>query len=696
MTEAPQKQTGLKDRQMSTWLKWGLVCLFVMWLFFTLSAYFVVQKPLTAGQMSELASQIDSWFSFSWSATAVFRSLLDLLTAIWFALMALGIGLWLLGWLKLPLESALERGLYALGIGFGTVALLVLLLGLAGLLQTAMLAAAAVVLTVAGLPQAVPYLRGIRPSRPPAVLAVFLIAAIGLALFVALLPPFSWDAISYHLKGPQLYLAAGRIQPVPEPQHIAPIYFPNLFEMLFMLAMAIRGDVAAKVIHFLFLFFLGGMVYLIARDQVKVQNPWLAIAFYATIPMVFALAAQAYNDLSLAFYQLGAITAVFQWQKAAPEQKRRWLILSGIFCGFALGHKYTSFYTPIALAAIIAWQFKGRWLGAIRPLFTFSLTAGLVGLPWYLKNIILTGNPVYPFVFGGTGWDDYLSRAYADPGSGIGLDPIALLRIPYDLTTGIHDVSGDGQMGPLFLAFLPLLLIYTFYHWRRRTPRPLRQILFFALVQFLFWTMGVISSAGLWQGRQLFSMFVLLCPVLAWIVEDLARHDHPQFSLRRFVILVLAVVLGLNLISQAGSWLEKAPHRFVLGAEGRDETLNRLLGPHYAATHELAQLLPPEAVVTFLMEPRSYYCQIECRPDLLLTKLGHLEHQYHDADGIAAAWQAEGISHVLVFDAGYEFAVETDMAFALPENENLMDAFYENWLEPVSSWDDAYTLYAIR
>ena len=27
--------------------------------------------------------------------------------------------------------------------------------------------------------------------------------------------------------------------------------------------------------------------------------------------------------------------------------------------------------------------------------------AGLVALPWYLRNLIETGNPVYPLVFGG-------------------------------------------------------------------------------------------------------------------------------------------------------------------------------------------------------------------------------------------------------------------------------------------------------
>lgn len=676
------------------WLKWGLIFLFGLWMALALGAYYVAQKPFDPVQLAQVAATRDVWLRLPFSPTAVVRSLLDLLTAVWLAWVALGVGLWALRRLQLRPESDLATAVFGIGLGFGMLALGMLGLGVLGLLQTAVFLGLLVLLTLLTGPAALRFWRQhFRPARPPRALGLYLLLVGGMALLAALLPPHSWDGLSYHLKGPQLYLAAGRIQPVPDPAHLAPIHFPNLFEMLFMLAMGIRGDAVAHLLHFLFAFFLGGMVYLAARDTVQVRQPWLAVLFYVAMPLTLALASIAYNDLSFAFFQLGALFALLQWQK---EGRAGWLAAAGIFCGLAMGHKYTSFVTPLALAALLVWGYRGQWRRAARPLLQLTLITTLVAAPWYLKNIWLTGNPVYPFVFAGAGWDAFLSLAYADPGSGIDWDLIALLRLPYDLTIGINDVSGDGQVGPFFLIFLPLLLLFGLTRMGRGAPRPWRQYLFFALVQYLFWTVGVINSAGLNQTRQLFSAFVVLCPVLAWVLEALAAYDHPQFSLKRFMGLVLAFALVLNLVGYVLAWLPKAPHAYALGSDTRAETLARLLGIHYVALAGVNAVVPDEGVVQFLWEPRSYYCQVDCRPDVLLYKFTHLEHLYEEAPAIAGAWRAEGVTHVLIFEAGYAFAVANEMAFIAPQETAVVDELRQNWLETVAAWPDGYTLYALR
>ncbi|MCP4360098.1 MAG: hypothetical protein GY796_18995 [Chloroflexi bacterium] len=676
------------------WIKWGAIILFVLWMFFGLSMYYGVQRPFNPTQLTALSQTTDVWLRLSFSLPALGRSLLDMLAALWLAFVALGLGLWILAILQLGPESDLETFLYAVGLGFGLLGILVLLLGMAGLVGTAVYLILFLLLTLLTAKKAFLFLRDrFRPARPSPLITVYLIIAISLTLFVALLPPTSWDAISYHLKGPQIYLAAGRIVPTLDNAHIAPIYFPNLFEMLFMLAMGLRGDVTAKLLHFLFSFFLGALVYLAARDQVQVKDPWLAVVFYYAIPMVLVLAGQAYNDLSLAFSQIVALLALFQWQRF---RRNKWLVLSGLFCGLAMGHKYTSFVLPLTLTLLLLWEFRRNLWGVLRPLLIIAIPAVIVAAPFYIKNLILVGNPVYPFLFGGDGWDAYLSLAYTDPGSGLGWDPVALLRLPYDMMLGLQDVSGDGQMGPFFLIFLPLFILYIFRPLGRGATRPFHQILFYALMLYAFWTLGVISSAGLYQGRQLFTMFVILCPVIAWIVADLAQFDHPQFSLRRFVLLVLALALGLNLLGQTADWLTKASYRYVVGSDGRDETLTRLLGPHYKAMMGINRAVPPDGHVAFLWEPRSYYCQPTCQPDLLLYKFGHLEQLYGDADGIGQAWQEQGITHVLVFDAGLQFAVENEMAYIAPGDTAVFNNLLADWLEPVNTWDKTYTLYALE
>ncbi len=707
-----KRQSESQPWYTAPWFKWGAIVLFVLWLFYGLSAYYVVQKPLTAAQVTTLVQHKDLWQQLPVSATAVGRSLLEVLVALWLTAVALGIGLWLLTWLRLPSPSALETALYAVGLGFGVMGLLVLWVGLAGWLNTAVLYALTLLLTVVALPPVIPFLRRLRISPLPRTFTIFLAFVMGLALFKALLPPNDWDGLFYHLKGPKLYLETGQIVGGIDIPHLN---FPFLFEMLFLLAMGLRSDVAAKLLHFVFIFLLGGLVYTIARDRLQLKQGWTALLFLFSMPMILTLGTQAYNDLALAFYQVAALLALFNWQDKASSSSRSvteakevgpekqpghasWLVLSGALCGLAMGLKYTSFVTPLTLAILVGWDFRKAWRAGIRPLLLIATPAAILALPWYLKSLLFTGNPVYPFLFGGQFWDDFRTRAYAGPGTGIGLDPIALLRLPHDLTLGLKDASGDGQTGPFFLIFLPLILVYLITRLGRRAPRPYVALLLFALCQYLFWMVGVIASAGLWQTRLMLPAFVALCPVLAWLLADLARFDHPQFSLRRFVGLVIAFALVLNLMAQVTNWLAAAPHRYVLGPDSREDVLGRLpaTSAHIAAMQGINTLLPERAVVVFLYEPRSYYCNRDCRPDSILDTLGHLEYLYGDAAAIAQAWQAGGVTHVLLFDAGYHFLVETKNAAVLPQNAALLETLRQGYLEPVAAWEGTYSLYALK
>jgi hypothetical protein len=615
--------------------------------------------------------------------------LLDIAVALWIAWVALGVGIYGLKWLDLALDSALATLLYGLGLGFGCLGLLVLFLGLLGWLQTTVIYALMILLTAVTHQPVIRFLPRIRPSRPSKLAWLYLSLAVGMALSIALLPPTSWDDLFYHLNGPKLYLEAGRIIAGIDIPHLN---FPSLFEMLFMLAMALRGDVTAKLLHFGFHGLLAGLVYLVARDLFHVPRPGTAVLILYSLPMLLSLGAQAYNDLALAFYQVAALGVLAQWQQT---ENRRWLLLCGIWCGLAMGLKYTSFVTPLTIAILVIWHFRHSPLLMRRPLLTIALPAALVAAPWYIKNWLFTGNPFYPFLFNGRFWDDYRSAAYAGTGTGIGFDLIALLRLPHDLILGLQDASGDGQPGPLFLIFLPLILVYAFSRLGQRAERPFFQLLIFVLVAYLFWAYGVIFSGGLRQTRLLLPAFVALCPLLAWILADLARFDHLHFSLHRFVTLVIGIALALNLLAQFLGWLPGAPWAYVLGEDSRDDVLQRYLGLHYSAIQGINSSLPEDAVVVFLYEPRSYYCERECRPDSILDELGHLEHLYQDAAGIAAAWREAEVSHILLFDAGYDFVVNAGMAWITPHDLTLLDTLRQDHLRPVATWQDEYTLYEL-
>jgi hypothetical protein len=671
-----------------TWLKWGGIVLFLLWLFYTLTAYYVVNKPLDALLGAELAQQADSW-RFTLSLSSLLRTLLDLATAVWLAWIALGVGAQLLSLISKRHGLDATAVLYSLGLGFGALGLLILLLGLIGLLQSAVFTVISVALTLLTTRAGLRLVRHNFPPRPSRVVTLYLIPALGLALTVALTPPTSWDGLFYHLTGPKLYLQAGGIQPGIDIPHLN---FPSLFEMLFTMAMGLRGAVSAKLLHYLFNLMLAGLVYQIARDHLKVKNGWSAVLFLYATPMVLALSGWAYNDLALAFYQVGAVLAILEWRR---ERQSSMLVLSGIFCGLAMGLKYTSFVAPLFLIGVVIWDRRSHLANGIRHLSQLVLPAALVAAPWYVKNLLFTGNPFYPFLFGGRFWDSFRSVAYSGADTGLGFDPIGLIRLPHDLTLGLGDASQDGPTGPLFLAFLPLLLFFALRR-KRIIPASMGILLTFGLVQYLFWTMGVIFSAGLWQSRLLLPALVALAPAMAWILDHLAHLDHPQFSLRRFVQLVVGLVLALGLLGQSLSWLSKNPLAYLIGDESRGQLLARHLGLHYLVMEEMNQMLPLDAVVAFLWEPRSYYCESKCRPDSILDSYARSEHLHEDAAGIAAHWRSEGISHVLLHEAGLQFLLSAGMHWVVPQDLASLQELRAGHLIPVANWQDVYVLYRLK
>ena len=315
----------------------GLVIgLFILWTFFVLGSFFAVQKPFAAV-----------------NARAVGNVLLNLFTAGWLALIALGLGSWVLSWLRVDLSLG-ERVILGTGLGLGALGLLSLACGWLGLYQS--LIAYLVTLTLSGLaaPQLWRLWQAYRrpahfsfppvpstlissssrlpspsspasrlPSPPPSssrlssprfaspLSTVYCLLIALFTLLVVLLPPTDWDGLFYHLTGPKLYLQAGGIVGGIDIPHLN---FPSLMEMLFAWAMLLRGDIAAKLLHAVFGLLLAGLVYRTTTRFFNQKAAWPAVVLFLSMPMVSVLAGWAYNDLALAFCQLAAVYAFICWK----------------------------------------------------------------------------------------------------------------------------------------------------------------------------------------------------------------------------------------------------------------------------------------------------------------------------------------------------------------------------------------------
>lgn len=687
------KLTGMQQfNSQFKWWHWGVIVLFILWIFFSLGAYYVAHKPLTPTTIQLINWQLENSSNLSFSTAALWRALLDILAALWLVFVALGCGLWWWRWVKPAQSQVSDQVLFSFGMGFGTIGLLMLLIGLLGWLSRPFLLSLMLLLTLISIPTIMPFSRQLKTvqwKRPSLLITIYLTMTIGLAFTFALLPPTSWDSLSYHLQGPALYLQAGRIF---SDIDLFSLNYPFLLEMVFMLGMGIRSDVTAQLIHFFFAFLLAGIVYSLAVNSLKLKQGWTAVLLLFAVPMVLMLAPTSYNDVALVFVTLASLYAFSQWHE---KEDVHWLILSGVFSGLAISLKYTSFLLPSVIGLLLIWQYWREPRRLLRLLIAFALPTFLVAVAWYVKNWVFMGNPIYPFVFNGRYWSEFRALAHRAPGSGIGFDPVAILTAPYALTLGINDSGGDSAIGPLFLALLPTVLLYGVSRMVQKAPYAFRLLLVYVAASYGFWLLGAINSGPMWQARFMLPAFAALCPIMAWIIDDIKRFDHTQFSLKRFINLVLAIVLLFGLVTQVGEWLALNPLAVVVADRSREAYLEFSLGALYEASTEMTETLPPDAVVQFLWEPRTYYCGLDCRSDLSLDKYSYLEHLHTHPDAIAQALIEEGVTHLFIHDLGLQFVIEEESYLVRPADLEAFATFMDRHTRLVQQWGDAYSLYEL-
>ena len=135
---------------------------------------------------------------------------------------------------------------------------------------------------------------------------------------------------------------------------------------------------------------------------------WLSAVIYLSTPWIYRLAVIAYVEGPLCFYHAALVWAVFRgWSDRGMARGPLWGLI-GLLAGGAMACKY-----PALISAVIPFGLLGlvecRRIRSFRPIMAYGLCWAVVMGPWLLKNVIDTGNPVYPLgyhVFGGRNWDD--------------------------------------------------------------------------------------------------------------------------------------------------------------------------------------------------------------------------------------------------------------------------------------------------
>ncbi len=537
-----------------------------------------------------------------------------------------------------------EQDIIGFASGYGVLALGVTLIGLAGWLNPTAIAALLTSLAVitwrelAQLAAAIPsYInrlaRVLASSGVGAKITAGMLGLIFLpSLVLALTPPFDYDGLMYHLQGPRLFLEDGGISLLPD---LWQANGPLAVEMLFAIGLAFGSPVYAKVLHLSFTFVLFLATGAFARRFLEPSRAWLPVLFLLGVPALPLWGSLAYVDVAWGLFEFLGIYAMACW-----TQNRRdgWLWLAGSFAGLAMGAKYLALGGAAILGFWVIYASRGRAIqDQARASFRFALPALLLAAPWYLKNAVLTGNPFYPFIWGGPGWDlsrlamlmDYLR------GFGVGGDFWSVLQLPWILFARHSDFSTFVGIEFPNLLFL-LALAYPFFRGRN----VLDSLAWVTALRFIFW------APGSQQVRFLLPLFPALSLLSARVLVSIAERYLPKI-LRRVVWLGLP--LGLAVVTLAVQGLLSVRYRplpVLLGTESRQDYLARTVS-NFRGLGYIREQVPPSGRVMMVWDGQGFYCNARCLPDADQTRWLRMVSASRDSDRLYALLEGEGITHVL-------------------------------------------------
>lgn len=216
-------------------------------------------------------------------------------------------------------------------------------------------------------------------------------------------PELFFDSLNNHLAVARHYLNHHGIVDIPT------MFFskmPFAIEMLYTWGLLLADERVCKMTH-AFLGFLGaGMIYVTAR---KITSPKYALwagLLYLTIPVLTINMMESGIDVGASFFAILAFNLLIDWFEKNSQNKMesnvKLTFATGMIIGFSLLAKYTTaliLAPSVLLIYIILIKLKKyTWVQLTKTLIIMSFGVIIVLSPLLIKNTVLTGNPVYPFL----------------------------------------------------------------------------------------------------------------------------------------------------------------------------------------------------------------------------------------------------------------------------------------------------------
>jgi hypothetical protein len=456
-----------------------------------------------------------------------------------------------------------------------------------------------------------------------ATIMVFLCAEI----ILNLTPPISRDALIHHLAIPKLWLKHGGFYEIPWADYS---YYPMYVNLLYLVCLYFKNDIAPKFIHLAFGMGTGLLIYIYLKHRFERNWALLGVVIFLTTPIVIWLSTSAYIDLGMTFFTTAGVLAFVTWRDSGYGQLK-WLLISSCCMGMAIGSKYNALIAWFIMTLMLMLSYvkdTNKQIAALQYGILFVVVATLVASPWYLKNYLQTGNPFYPL------FNSFFQSLQHHPAQEIlyrqaiektgqisffkmrevmyGETFWETLLIPIRMFFQGEDNSYryfQGALNPILVVFSPFILFDRKYK---------RDKFLFAFFSILFIFMVYFLTAK--QVRYILPVLPFLTIIAVMGIKDLTDNLKaetflfcPRFhvnlkSISRIVVFAsVSILLASNFFYLRDRINIIKPFPYIFGQENRENFLKRHL-LHYNAVRYINANLPDDAkIFTMFLGRRGYY-----------------------------------------------------------------------------------------
>lgn len=494
-----------------------------------------------------------------------------LFLVLFFGCLAIALGTNLLRWLGIEPCGGVEQVLYAMGLFFAVLQVLLVFLAVFGWLNRTViisLLSGAGVLAGRGWAQVGDFCKAlvtkVREARNSPI-SLGVMGLIAVCFFVdalmAMAPLTGSDAILYHFTAPML--ETGKAW---EPIYWLPLsFYTGLGHIFTQLGLTLGSDHISMGLIYLAGAITTASVFVLARRLASERWAWTAALTFVACPMIYwQIAVSGCPDIWMAFYVTVAVLAA---SRGIETRRMNWWLVAGILAGAAAGVKYTAWTIPaiIIICCLIATRsLKWSVLCGTCAFFTGSLPG--------IRNLWWTGDPFFPFLMRWVSPEHFNSYTFnqilgALTPSDTSHSFWGLLQYPILFAVKPGAYGGFGRwFGPVVLLFFPLVVL----------PAP-RQAL--RRIAAAVW-MGVLITNELTaqQPRYLLPIFPLALAIVFGGVAEIIRRG--RLVTRGAVVGSVVLLLSFGVASEAIYARDFLPA--ALGLEQREMFLQRM-APDYPA-----------------------------------------------------------------------------------------------------------------